>query len=365
MAKEFCLRGTPAVAVYSDANGEYSEARDVAIAKLKSEEVKVIFAVDMFNEGVDITSLDMVMFLRPTESPIVFLQQLGRGLRKSKGKYYLNVLDFIGNYEKAGKVRFFLSGKRVDSYDKKSGCPSKKDIPDDCLIDFDMRLIDLFNEMEQKQKKLRDLIDDEFYRVKESLGHRPSRIELFTEMDDEIYQLTLKNSKANIFKKYLDYLNELGELSEEEKDFCKSIGKDFISLIETTNMTKVYKMPVLMAFYNKGDVLMQVNDNQLLASWKEFFNTGKNWRDLDSDDTYEKYRAISDSSHIKKIHDMPINFLIKSGKGFFVSTDEVPISLCDELKNLRGNRVLAEQMKDVIDYRTMDYYSRRLNLENN
>ena len=59
----------------------------------------MIFAVDMFNEGVDITSLDMVMFLRPTESPIVFLQQIGRGLRKSKGKDYLNVLDFIGNYE--------------------------------------------------------------------------------------------------------------------------------------------------------------------------------------------------------------------------------------------------------------------------
>lgn len=63
--------------------------------------------MDMFNEGVDITSVDMVMFLRPTESPIVFLQQLGRGLRKCRGKEFLTVLDFIGNYEKAGRVRFF------------------------------------------------------------------------------------------------------------------------------------------------------------------------------------------------------------------------------------------------------------------
>ena len=360
MAKEFCLRGTPAVAVYSDADGEYSEARDVAIAKLKAGDIKVIFAVDMFNEGVDITSLDMVMFLRPTESPIVFLQQLGRGLRKSKGKDYLNVLDFIGNYQKAGKVRFFLTGKHTDTYDKNSGRPSKRDIPDDCLIDFDMRLIDLFNEMERKQKKLKDLIDDEFYRVKELLGHRPSRLELFTEMDDEVYQLTLKNSKANVFKRYLDYLYELGELDDEEKFFFNGIGKDFISLIETTNMTKVYKMPVLMAFYNKGDVLMQVNDSQLLASWKEFFNTGKNWFDLDSDSTYEKYKAISDAEHIKKIHSMPVNFLIKSGKGFFVSTDESPIALCKEMKALQGNRILAEQMKDVIEYRTMDYYRRRM-----
>ena len=61
-------------------------ARDRAIEKLKKQEIKVIFSVDMFNEGVDIANLDMVMFLRPTESPIVFLQQLGRGLRTSKGK---------------------------------------------------------------------------------------------------------------------------------------------------------------------------------------------------------------------------------------------------------------------------------------
>ena len=73
MAKEFCERGIPSVAVYSNANGTYSEERGKAIEKLKSGEIRVIFSVDMFNEGVDITSVDMVMFLRPTESPIVFL----------------------------------------------------------------------------------------------------------------------------------------------------------------------------------------------------------------------------------------------------------------------------------------------------
>ena len=75
MAKEFCKRGIPSVAVYSNANGAFSEDRRTSIEKLKNGEIKVIFSVDMFNEGVDITSVDMVMFLRPTESPIVFLQQ--------------------------------------------------------------------------------------------------------------------------------------------------------------------------------------------------------------------------------------------------------------------------------------------------
>ena len=62
----------------------------------------------MFNEGLDIPAIDMVMFLRPTESPTVFLQQLGRGLRKHKDKKYLNVLDFIGNYKKVQLNSIFL-----------------------------------------------------------------------------------------------------------------------------------------------------------------------------------------------------------------------------------------------------------------
>ena len=85
MAMVFCRRGIPSVAVYSDAHGEYTEDRGIAIQKLMQGEIRVIFSVDMFNEGVDIPAVDMVMFLRPTESPIVFLQQLGRGLRKSMG----------------------------------------------------------------------------------------------------------------------------------------------------------------------------------------------------------------------------------------------------------------------------------------
>ena len=92
MAKEFCQREIPAVAVYSNAEGEYSEERSKAIEQLKKGDIRVIFVVDMFNEGTDIPELDMVMFLRPTESPTVFLQQLGRGLRLSRGKEYLNVL---------------------------------------------------------------------------------------------------------------------------------------------------------------------------------------------------------------------------------------------------------------------------------
>ena len=358
MAKEFCERGIPSVAVYSNANGTYSEERGKAIEKLKSGEIRVIFSVDMFNEGVDITSVDMVMFLRPTESPIVFLQQLGRGLRRSKGKEYLNVLDFIGNYEKAGRVRFLLTGRTLGKNEYYN--PADRSVfPDDCLIDFDMKLIDLFSEMDKKRLKIKDQIRNEYYRVKELLGRIPSRMDLFTYMDDDIYRVAITHSKDNPFKRYLDFRKELGELSEGENILYSGIGREFINLIENTNMSKVYKMPVLMAFYNHGNVRSQVSEEELLDSWKEFFSTGTNWKDLDTGITYEKYCSISDKEHIKKILQMPVHFLQESGKGFFVKKEGTALALKEDLTDVILQPAFGEQMKDVIEYRAMDYYRRR------
>ena len=358
MAKEFCERGIPSVAVYSNANGTYSEERGKAIEKLKSGEIRVIFSVDMFNEGVDITSVDMVMFLRPTESPIVFLQQLGRGLRRSKGKEYLNVLDFIGNYEKAGRVRFLLTGRTLEKNEYYNPA-DRSAFPDDCLIDFDMKLIDLFSEMDKKHLKVRDQIRNEYYRVKEFLGRIPSRMDLFTYMDDDIYRVAITHSKDNPFKRYLDFRKELGELSEGENILYSGIGREFINLIENTNMSKVYKMPVLMAFYNHGNIRSQVSEEELLDSWKEFFSTGTNWKDLDTGITYEKYCSISDKEHIKKILQMPVHFLQESGKGFFVKKEGTALALKEDLTDVILQPAFGEQMKDVIEYRAMDYYRRR------
>ena len=358
MAREFCRRGIPSVAVYSNAEGEFSEDRSVAIEKLKQGEIKVIFSVDMFNEGVDITSVDMVMFLRPTESPIVFLQQLGRGLRKSKGKEYLNVLDFIGNYEKAGRVRFLLTGKSLSETGQYHPADTSF-FPDDCLVDFDMKLIDLFAEMDKKHLKVKDLIRNEYLRVKDLLEKRPSRMDLFTYMENEVYQMAITHSKDNPFKRYMDFLKEWKELNQEEELFYQGIGREFISLLENTSMSKVYKMPVLMAFYNHGSVRMEVSEEQLLASWKEFFSIGTNWKDLDKNITYKDYMDISDKAHLKKILQMPVHFLLESGKGFFVKRDDAVLGLREELRSVINHPVFVEQMKDVIDYRTMDYYQRR------
>lgn len=359
MAKEFCKRGIEAVAVYSNADGEFSEDRDKAIEKLKKQEIKMIFSVDMFNEGVDIAALDMVMFLRPTESPIVFLQQLGRGLRISKGKEYLNVLDFIGNYEKAGRAPLLLSGGK--DLGEKSACNyADIEYPDDCIVDFDMRLIDLFKELEKKSLSVKEQIKQEFYRVKELLdGKVPSRIELFTYMDDDIYQYCMKHAKENPFRRYMEFLNEMHELSVDEKVVYSGIGREFLSLIETTDMQKIYKMPILYSFYNDGDIRLAVKDEDVLGAWKTFFDNGTNWKDFAADVSYVDYKAMTDKQHLSKAKSMPIKFLKASGKGFFIEKDGYAIAIRDDLEEIIRNDAFKKHMKDILEYRTMDYYRRR------
>lgn len=359
MAEEFCKRGIPSVAVYSNAEGVYSEDRDIAIEQLRSQEIRVIFSVDMFNEGLDIASLDMVMFLRPTESPIVFLQQLGRGLRTYKGKAYLNVLDFIGNYEKAGKSPMFLSGETSFST-KKAYEYNDIEYPDDCIVDFDMRLIDLFRELDKRSLSVRERIYQEYYRVKELLdGKVPTRMELFTYMDDDIYQYCMGHAKENPFRRYLDFLYDLHELSKAEEILYAGIGREFIAVIETTDMQKVYKMPILYSFYNHGSIRMEVTDEEVLESWKEFFDTGTNWKDFTSDISYEVYKSMTDKQHLNKAKTMPIKFLKQSGKVFFVDKDGYAIALREDLKDCIKNEAMRHHMKDILAYRTMEYYRRR------
>lgn len=97
MAHKFTEAGIPSVAVTSKLS---TDDRNLALSQLRSGHVKAIFAVDIFNEGVDIPDINTILLLRPTESPTIFLQQLGRGLRKTENKTCLVVLDFVGNQNK-------------------------------------------------------------------------------------------------------------------------------------------------------------------------------------------------------------------------------------------------------------------------
>jgi len=117
MATEFNKRGIKSICLTGDNS---ADEREGYIKKLEADEdgLEVIFTVDIFNEGVDIPSINLVLMLRPTSSPIIFIQQLGRGLRKHKEKSFLTVLDFIGNHKKIFLIALALNGAKY--YDKDS-----------------------------------------------------------------------------------------------------------------------------------------------------------------------------------------------------------------------------------------------------
>ncbi|MCP9835450.1 MULTISPECIES: DUF3427 domain-containing protein [unclassified Cyanobium] len=136
MARKFVAAGLRAAAL--DASSPRDE-RAEQIRRLRAGELQILFAVDLFNEGLDIPEIDTVLFLRPTESHLVFLQQLGRGLRLCPGKSCLTVLDFIGqahrNFRFDLRYRALLGGTRDQLEQQiKEGFPF---LPAGCSLQLD------------------------------------------------------------------------------------------------------------------------------------------------------------------------------------------------------------------------------------
>ncbi len=115
MAAHFTKHGLPSVAVWGDSP---PAERAAALHDLAAGRVRVVFSVDLFNEGVDVPAVDTLLMLRPTDSPTLFLQQLGRGLRRSRNKSFCTVLDFVGTHRREfrfdRRYRALLGGTRRD-----------------------------------------------------------------------------------------------------------------------------------------------------------------------------------------------------------------------------------------------------------
>ncbi|WP_233155521.1 DUF3427 domain-containing protein [Sedimentitalea arenosa] len=147
MAEFFRNAGLRSVAVHS---GEGSAPRTSSLEALGAGELDILFAVDMFNEGVDVPQIGTVLMLRPTESAILFLQQLGRGLRRIEGKV-LRVIDYIGNHRTfLTKARALLSagdGDRALSQRLDLLVAGELDLPEGCEITYDLKALDFLRSM--------------------------------------------------------------------------------------------------------------------------------------------------------------------------------------------------------------------------
>ena len=181
LAREFTKRGIPSIYLSGEnTEDERSSAIDQLESDTKEEKIEYIFSVDIFNEGVDIPRVNQIIMLRPTQSAIIFVQQLGRGLRKTEGKEYLTVIDFIGNYNNNFLVPIALYGD--SSYNKdtirKLMTTGSDLIPGQSTINFDRitreRIYAAIDTANLSKKK--DLAKD-YELLKYKLGRIPTMVD--------------------------------------------------------------------------------------------------------------------------------------------------------------------------------------------
>ena len=350
MADYFNEQGIPAACVHSGPVGSpHFLSRAEAVEALNNGDVKALFAVDIFNEGLDIPSLDTVMFLRPTESYVVFLQQLGRGLRKDQGKKHLVVLDFIGNYKRAHYVPALLAGENPMDPRKTGGKKAYElEYPESCQVHFDFQLLDLFERM-ARADPLKKRMMDVFYAIKDSLGRRPSRTDILNGSDI--------HPREFLKKGWLNYLHELEELELEEEEWLGTVVEEFLVFLEKTPMTKAYKVPTIRALLDGDELLHSVPLQRVGEYFRKFYvDTPLHQKDL-SDRSNAGWESWNLSHFSQVARRNPVHFL---SRGKFFHYDEINqvFSLDDSLKPFLGP-MLASHVKDILEYRRVLYFKRR------
>ena len=238
----FVAEGVRAAAVHS---GSDSDPRHRSVAGLQSGEVEVLFTVDVFNEGVDIPEVETVLMLRPTDSPVVFLQQLGRGLRKTAGKAALRVIDFVGNHHSfLTKPRTLLSlgGRTPQNKEVLEALQSGDfELPPGCSVDFDLEAVEILSRLSSPSTSEAKRLEEFCRNYESENGIRPTAAQAFSSVDCRISSSSVK--RAGGWHRYLD---DLGMLTPDDRATVESLG-DVLRGLELERITKAYKLVTLAA----------------------------------------------------------------------------------------------------------------------
>jgi superfamily II DNA or RNA helicase/HKD family nuclease len=238
MADYFISQGIMAASVHSDSK----VLRNEALTQLTEGSLQVIFSVDLFNEGVDLPSIDTVLMLRPTDSKIIFLQQLGRGLRNSPAtdKKKLVVLDFIGNHISFFRKPEALFKLGVTNKERKTFIDEIKqqslDLPPGCFVNYDLGSIEFM------EKLIQTRVDQqiEIYRaLRESYGRRPVLAE-FYRAGGGVDAIRREHGQ------WFAFVKDESDLEPTELRCLTEYGELFTEL-ETTSLTKSFKLVLLEA----------------------------------------------------------------------------------------------------------------------
>lgn len=198
----FNQRGIPSLAL----SGSDSEPiREKAIERLESigpDKLNYLFTVDIFNEGIDIPSINQIVMLRPTSSAIIFVQQLGRGLRKMAGKDYLTVVDFIGNYSNNYLIPMALFGDSSYNKDKLRRLLSAGSglIPGASSISFERIAKErIFKSIDSTKLDNRRALLEDYKLLKFRIGRNPMMMDFVEQNSRDPYQY-VSNTKASLLK---------------------------------------------------------------------------------------------------------------------------------------------------------------------
>ena len=229
----------------------------------KKEPLDYILSVEILNEGVDIIEVNQVIMLRPTQSPIIFIQQLGRGLRKAKGKEYVVILDFIGNYKNNFMIPIALSGDRTYNADniRKYVISGNNIIPGASTVHFDEIAKNKIFQSIDKIKGLKTIIKESYTTLKYRLGRIPYLSD-FQENGEVDPTLIIKE-----FKTYQNLLVEMerdsysGRITKDENLTLEYLSKTVLSGV------RPHELIVLERLAEQGTIRVEEVQREIKAKY--------------------------------------------------------------------------------------------------
>ena len=245
------------------------EKRESAIERLEQDDYEggldYIFSVDIMNEGIDAPRVNQVIMLRPTQSPVIFVQQLGRGLRKADNKEYVVILDFIGNYTNNFMIPIALSGDR--SYNKDSirryVSEGTRVIPGESTIHFDAISRErIYHSIDQARTNDVKLLRESFDNLRYRLGRIPTVLDF-----KEYGSIDVRK----FFEKFGSYYAFLKKYYSDDYSVCLNTHEELIIEFlskKVTNMKRIHELLVLKHLINQNQRILAYMEKLLPEQYK-------------------------------------------------------------------------------------------------